>query len=78
MYVAADASHGLECLVRYMMRPPVSLSRLRFTPGSSEVVYTGKGGHGETEAVEGEQIDAMEFVAPGRSGSPLARARGVD
>jgi hypothetical protein len=28
-----------------MMRLPVSLSRLRFTPGSHEVVYAREGGH---------------------------------
>ena len=27
-----------EALVRYMMRPPVSLGRLHFTPGSHEVL----------------------------------------
>ena len=31
-----------EALVRYMMRPPVSLSRLHFTPGSHEVAYLPK------------------------------------
>ena len=29
VYVPAQDSRGLEALVRYMMRPPVSLSRLR-------------------------------------------------
>jgi len=38
VYVPAGDSQGLEALVRYMMRSPVSLSRLRFTPGSHEVV----------------------------------------
>ena len=28
-----------------MMRSPISLSRLRFTPGAKQVVYTRKGGH---------------------------------
>jgi hypothetical protein len=46
-----------------MMRSPVSLSRLRFTPGSHEVVYSHKGGHDDLEPTEGERIDAMEFVA---------------
>jgi len=46
-----------------MMRPPVSLSRLRFTPGSHEVVYARKGGHDEPELTEDERIDAMDFVA---------------
>jgi Putative transposase len=52
-----------RCLVRYMMRAPVSLSRLRFTPGSHEVVYARKGGHDEPELTEDERIDAMDFVA---------------
>jgi Putative transposase len=46
-----------------MMRPPVSLSRLRFTPGWHEVVYARKGGHDEPELTEDERIDAMDFVA---------------
>jgi len=49
----------LEALVRYMMRSPVSLSRLRFAPGSPEVVYLHKGGHDEIEPTEGERVDAM-------------------
>jgi hypothetical protein len=53
----------LEALVRYMMRSPVSLSRLRFSPGAKEVVYTRKGGHDPAEPEEGERIDADEFVA---------------
>jgi Putative transposase len=63
VYVPPGDSRGLEALVRYMMRPPVSLSRLSFTPGSHEVVYARKGGHDELEPTEGERIDAMEFVA---------------
>jgi hypothetical protein len=50
-------------LVRYMMRPAVSLVRLHFTPGSKEVLYVPKAGHDGSEPAEGERIDAMEFVA---------------
>ena len=46
-----------------MMRSPVSLSRLRFTPGAKEVVYARKGGHDAGEATGDERIDAEEFVA---------------
>jgi len=46
-----------------MMRSPVSLSRLCFTPGAQDVVYAGKGGHDALEPAEDEQIDAEEFVA---------------
>ncbi len=49
--------------MRYMMRSPVSLKRLRFTPSSSEVVYTRKGSHDTKEPSEDEKIDAEEFVA---------------
>jgi hypothetical protein len=52
-----------EALVRYMMRSPVSLSRLRFTPGAEQVVYTRKGGHDASEPGEDERVDAEEFVA---------------
>jgi len=44
-------------------RPPVSLSRLRLTPGSHELLYARKNGHDEPEQAEGQRIDAMEFVA---------------
>ena len=54
-----------EALVRYMMRSPVSLRRLRFTAGSPEVVYARKAGHERAERIEGEKIDAEEFVARG-------------
>ena len=50
-----------EALVRYMMRPAVSLARLLFTPGSHGVVYLPKAGHDDIEPTE--RIDAMEFVA---------------
>ena len=52
-----------EALVRYMMRSPVSLAGLRFSPGAKEFVYTRKGGHDPAEPEEGERIDADEFVA---------------
>jgi hypothetical protein len=52
-----------EALVRYMSRSPVSLKRLRFAPGSKEVVYTRKGGHDTSDPAEDEKIDAEEFVA---------------
>ncbi len=35
--------------MRYMMRSPVSLTRLRFTPGAAEVVYARKGRHDAPE-----------------------------
>jgi hypothetical protein len=63
--VVEEVGHAqwVEALVRYMMRPPVSLSRLRFTPGSHEFVSARKGGHDEPELTEDERIDTMDFVA---------------
>ena len=63
VFVHPRDGRAFEALVRYMMRPPVSLSRLHFTPGSHEVVYVPKAGHDESEPTEAERIDAMEFVA---------------
>ena len=67
VYVPAGDRQGLEA------RSPVSLSRLRFTPGSPEVVYLHKGGHDEIEPTEGERVDAMEFVARVLAQIPDAR-----
>jgi hypothetical protein len=63
VFVHPRDGREFEALVRYMMRPPVSLSRLHFTAGSHEVIYVPKGGHDDIEPTEGERIDAMEFVA---------------
>ncbi len=63
VYAHPGDGRGFEALVRYMMRSPVSLKRLRFTPGSAEVVYTRKGSHDTKEPSEDEKIDAEEFVA---------------
>ena len=43
------------------MCSPVSLSRLRFTPGSPEVVYLHERGHDDIEPTEGERVDAVEW-----------------
>ena len=66
-----------EALVRYMMRSPVSLSRLRFTRGAKEVVYTRKGGHDASEPGEDETVDADEFVARVLVQIPDPRRQGV-
>ena len=52
-----------DALVRYMMRSPVSLTRLRLTPGAEEVVFARKGGHEGPERGEDVRIAAEEFVA---------------
>jgi len=63
VYAHPREGREFEGLVRYMMRSPVSLSRLRFTPGAEQVVYARKGGHDAREAAEDQRIDAEEFVA---------------
>jgi len=63
VFVRPGDSRDFEALVRYMMRSPVSLTRLRFTPGAKEVVYARKGAHDAAEAAENERVDAEEFVA---------------
>jgi len=63
VYAHPREGQGFEGLVRYMMRSPVSLSRLRFASGEKEMVYARKGGHDAREPGEGERIDAEEFVA---------------
>jgi hypothetical protein len=63
VYAHPGDGRDFEALVRYMMRSPISLSRLRFTLGGKQVVYTRKGGHDTAEPGEDERIDADEFVA---------------
>jgi hypothetical protein len=63
VYAHPGEGREFEALVRYMGRSPVSLKRLRFGPGSKEVVYTRKGGHDAAEPGDDERIAAEEFVA---------------
>jgi hypothetical protein len=63
VYAHPGDGRDFEALVRYMMRSPVSLTRLRFTPGAKEVVYARKGGHDGSKPGEEERVDADEFVA---------------
>jgi len=63
VYAHPRDGRDFEALVRYMMRSPVSLSRLCLTPGAEQVVYTRKGGHDARESGEDERVDAEEFVA---------------
>jgi diadenosine tetraphosphate (Ap4A) HIT family hydrolase len=63
VYAHPRDGREFEALVRYMMRSPVSLSRMRFVPGAKEVAYTRKGGQDTAEPADDERIDADEFVA---------------
>ena len=64
--------NGLERLARYLMRSPVSLERIRYDEASEQVTYALKGGTSrhhhahdahESETIEEEKLDGMEFVA---------------
>jgi hypothetical protein len=61
--VAPDDSDGLEALVRYLMRPPVSLARLRLLPGGRDVLHLPKGNGDDPGAASPERVDALEYVA---------------
>lgn len=58
--VPAGDGRALEALARYCLRNPVSLARLRWTPGSETVTYLPRDGHDDEKA---ETLDALDFVA---------------
>ena len=62
--VEPEDQPGVERLARYIMRPPISLERMRWD-GIEEVCYRRKGGHENTGLVERE-VEAFgpaEFLA---------------
>ncbi len=61
--IAAHDNDALEALVRYLMRPPVSLARLRLLPGGQDVLHFPKGKGDDPGAASPVRIDAMEYVA---------------
>ena len=58
--VPAGDGRALEALARYCLRNPVSLARLRFTPGTPTATYLPRDGHDDEKA---ETFDAFDFVA---------------
>ena len=58
-------TQGLERLCRYLLRCPVSLSRIHWTPGSKTLFYESKGSHDDTllSHLKGEGLDIFEFIA---------------
>jgi len=58
-------TQGLERLGRYLMRCPLSLSRIDWTPGSKTLFYECKRSHDDPLAShpEGETLDIFEFIA---------------
>jgi Putative transposase/Transposase zinc-binding domain len=63
VYTPSGDQQAVEALVRYMMRPPVSLARLRLLPGRDEVLHFPKTGGDDPGPPQPERIDAMDFVA---------------
>ncbi len=59
--VEPEDGDAVERLARYLVRPPVSLERMRWDQGADTVVYTRKA-QGAQPGVE-EHIDALDFLA---------------
>ena len=61
-------SEGLERIGRYMLRFPLSLSRIHWTPGARTLFYQGKSSHDDPQLSllnhpDGETFDVFEFIA---------------
>jgi hypothetical protein len=59
--IQAEDSQALERLARYMVRPPLSLERMRYEVGDNEVVYERKRSNGKPGAEE--RFDPLDFLA---------------
>ena len=72
-------TQGLERLCRYLLRCPVSLSRIHWTPGSKTLFYESKSSHDDPlfSHPQGETLDVFEFIARVLTQIPEPRAHGV-
>jgi hypothetical protein len=61
--VPPDDRDGLERLARYLLRPPVSLERLRVDEDARAVAYTGRRRAGHEAHVTSAPLDAHDFLA---------------
>jgi len=63
--IPAGERKSLEDVARYMLRAPVSSSRMRWSPGDKELFYVGNNSQKDREGPtpEAQPIDALEFVA---------------
>ena len=52
---------SMEQVARYILRPPLSLERMRYSDGDDEVHYRRKGANGRAGGEE--RIDALDFLA---------------
>ncbi len=48
-------------MARYMLRPPLSLARMKYPGGADEVVYARKTSNGQLGSEE--RFDALDFLA---------------
>ncbi len=72
-------TQGLERLCRYLLRCPVSLSRIHWTPGSKTLFYESKSSHDDSlfSHPQGETLDIFEFIARVLTQIPEPRAHGA-
>ena len=72
-------TEGLERLCRYLLRCPLSLSRIHWTPGAKTLFYEAKGSHDDPLAShqKGETLDVFEFLARVLTQIPKPRQHGV-
>ena len=58
-------THGIERIGRYLLRCPVSLARIHWSPGTETLFYQGKASHEDpfSHDPEGETLDVFEFLA---------------
>jgi hypothetical protein len=63
--IPAGEQQMLERVARYLLRAPVSLSRLRWARGNDAVSYAAKRAHDDPEhpSIEGQRLDTLEFLA---------------
>jgi len=72
-------TQGLERLCRYLLRCPVSLSRIQWTRGSKTLFYESNGSHDDPllSHPKGESLDIFEFIARVITQIPQPRKHGV-
>ena len=72
-------TQGIERLARYLLRCPVSLSRIHWTPGERTLFYEGKASQDEPfgKHPDGETLDIFEFSARVLTQIPEPRQHGV-
>ena len=63
--IPAGEGKTLEHVARYMLRSPVSLSRMQWSPGSPHVLYTPKSSRDDRGELfpRLEKIDVLDFLA---------------